>query len=218
MSAPHETTTASRYSGWQVAFFILLAVVLSVALSLFIAYRFLFPVAFAPTTLNSSEQQVLQAKLQQLEGGASAGSGQRLEPEAYTEREASRSINFSEKELNALLVSSPELAQRLAIDLSDNLASANLLVPVPPDFPVLGGKTVRVNAGLQLSFANGRPQVVLQGLSLWGVPVPNAWLGGIKNVDLVEQFGNDPGFWRAFADGVESIAVEDGELHLVLKE
>jgi len=214
MSAEPLLPSGARYSGWQLAFFVLLAVVLSSMLALYLGYRFLFPAAFTPIALNNNEQQVLQAKLERLDGR----SAQRLEPEAYREPAASRSINFSEKELNALLVNSPELAQRLSIDLSDNLASANLLLPIPADFPLLGGKTLRVNAGLQLSYDRGQPQVVLQGLSLWGVPVPNAWLGGIKNVDLVEQFGSDQGFWRAFADGVESIAVEDGELHLVLKE
>lgn len=194
------------YSGWQVALFTFGAVVLAVTLTLFIGYRMLFPRAFSPTELNAREQAALDAKLQ------------RLEPERYSEAGASRELLFTEKELNALVASSPEMAQRLAIDLSENLASAKLLVPLPPDFPLFGGQTLRVNAGLQLAYTSGRPVVVLQGVSLMGVPIPNAWLGGLKNVDLVQEFGGGQGFWNAFADGVESIAVQDGELQLVLKE
>ncbi len=60
--------------------------------------------------------------------------------------------------------------------------------------------------------------VMLKGVSLWGVPIPNAWLGGIKNVDLVEKFGDESGFWELFAAGVENIRVEEGNLSIKLKE
>jgi len=60
--------------------------------------------------------------------------------------------------------------------------------------------------------------VVLQGVSVWGVPMPNAWLGGLKNIDLIEEFGAADGFWSAFADGIDDIRVEDGKLLLQLAE
>ena len=60
--------------------------------------------------------------------------------------------------------------------------------------------------------------VILRGLSVMGVPMPNAWLGGLKNIDLVQLFGTDPGFWRGFAEGVAAIQVRDGSLLIVLKE
>jgi len=48
--------------------------------------------------------------------------------------------------------------------------------------------------------------------------VPAAWLGGLKNVDLVKEFGSDQGFWKAFSGGVESITIREGQLHIELKE
>ena len=60
--------------------------------------------------------------------------------------------------------------------------------------------------------------VILRGVSVMGIPVPNAWLGNLKNVDLVEQFGDGSGFWKRFADGVELIEIDDGKLHVKLKE
>ena len=110
------------------------------------------------------------------------------------------------------------MAQRLAIDLSDNLASAKLLIPVDPEAPILGGKTIKVTAGMELAYANGKPIIILKGVSLWGVPIPNAWLGNVKNVDLIQEFGNDEGFWKAFADGVDLIEVREGKLRVILKE
>jgi hypothetical protein len=40
----------------------------------------------------------------------------------------------------------------------------------------------------------------------------------MKNIDLVEHYGTDTGFWKAFADGVDNIEIRDGYLTLVLKE
>ncbi|MDR0780927.1 MAG: hypothetical protein LBF16_09595 [Pseudomonadales bacterium] len=207
--------TGKRYSGWQVAFFVLLAAVAAMLITGWFVYRVLFPRAFTPTELNPREQQVLAAKIQQIDATANDTP---LEPERYRENNDKRTLNFTERELNALIANNPAMAQRFSIALTDKLASAKLLVPVPPDFPVLGGKTVQVNAGLNLSYTNGRPVVVLQGLSLWGVPIPSAWMSGLKNVDLVQEFGGNQGFWRAFADGVDNISVTEGELRIQLKE
>ena len=120
--------------------------------------------------------------------------------------------------MNALLANNTDIAKRLAIDLSADLASAKMLIPMQDDFPVLGGKTLRVNAGLGLSFVNDKPVVVLKGVSIMGVPIPNAWLGNLKNVDLVQEFGFESGFWKTFAAGVEYINVRDSMLQIILKE
>ena len=46
----------------------------------------------------------------------------------------------------------------------------------------------------------------------------NAWLGDLKNVDLVERFGSDEGFWTALAEGIEWIRVEEDHLTVQLRE
>ena len=117
-----------------------------------------------------------------------------------------------------MLAKNTELANKLAIDLSDNLVSAKLLLDVDPDFPVLGGKTIKVTGGMELRLVNSRPSAVLKGISVWGVPLPNAWIGHIKNVDLVQEFGEAGGFWQALNEGVEKIEVRDGRLLIQLKE
>lgn len=82
----------------------------------------------------------------------------------------------------------------------------------------MGGKTLKVSAGTELAYANGRPIVILKGVSVWGVPIPNAWLGNLKNVDLVKEFGGDEGFWKTFAEGIEDIHIVEGELKIKLLE
>ncbi len=228
--AATDAAPTRRFNVWQLSTFILLAILLTL-FSAWILNTVLLPSEFKPVTLNTNEQQVLDEKLQRFERFQTQAdrrasrsrpftnkAGGALTPEPYTEEGASREIRLSEKELNALLANNTDLATRLAIDLSDKLASAKLLVHLDEEFPLLGGNTVKLTAGVELAYATGNPVVKLRGVSGWGVPIPNAWLGGIKNVDLIEEFGQQPGFWKAFADGVEAIEVKQGHLLIKLKE
>jgi hypothetical protein len=168
--------------------------------------------------LNQQQQQTLDKKLQQLGGSAGLSSSQPLAPEAYNEADAPREIEFSEKELNALLATNTDFADKLAIDLSDNLVSAKLLVDVDPDFPILGGQTIKVTSGMEMGLADGKLRAVLKGISIWGVPLPNAWLGNLKDIDFVKQYGQSGGLWQTFTDGVEEVVIQDGKLLFKFKE
>ena len=220
---------------------ILVTFIVTMLVTLWVAKAYIFPSDFKPVALTDKEEVQLSAKLDRLDRisgtdialkmGATGeaentdsgkakkqGSGASLKPVPYGEAGAERKISFTQRELNALIAKNTDLANKLAIDLSEDLISARLLVPVDPDFPVLGGKIIRVHVGLALAYENNRPVVALKGVKLMGVPIPNAWLGGIKNIDLVSKFGADDGFWKTFADGVESIKVEKGRLRIQFKE
>lgn len=201
---------------------ILLTITVSVIATVFVINYYLFPKQLEPVELSQREESRLNQKLKKFGlptmPSSSGNEVDVLEPEPYSELNAKREVAFSEKELNAMLAKNTDLANRVAIDLSDNLASAKMIIPLDPDFPVLGGKTLKVNAGAELAYANGRPVVILKGVSLWGIPIPNAWLGNLKNVDLVKEFGGDEGFWKSFSDGVDNIHVSEGRLIIKLKE
>jgi len=217
------TNSAKQSGPFKTVAIIFFTIVVSVVITVWVMTKYIFPRHFEPVELSKNEQIVLDKKLTIFQGwGGSSTTSETaadgtLQPEKYTEENADRSIEFSERELNAMLANNTDLAQRLAIDLSDNLASGKLLIPLDPDFPIMGGKTLKLTAGLELAYANERPIVVLKGVSVMGVPIPNAWLGGLKNVDLVSEFG-DAGFWKAFSTGVELIKVEEGQLVIKLKE
>ncbi len=176
--------------------------------------HYLFPDHFTPVSLSERETRRLNEKLERLHLPtlSNGNDSSVLTPEPYSEKNANREVSFSEREVNAFIAHNTDLADKLAIDFSDNLASAKLLMPLDPDFPMLGGKTLKLSAGVEIAFRNGRPIVKLRGVSAWGVPVPNAWLGNLKNVDLISEFGSSGGVWQAFADGVEYIQVSDGRL------
>lgn len=232
MNQSVNTPEAQGFSGRQVILIVLAAIIFTLLITFFVVRTYIFPAEFKPVNLSEKEEQQLNQKLAELDilqgrgpdgnveisGNLIEAGETKLQPERYSEAGASREIRFNERELNALLASNTDMARRLAVDLSDDLASAKLLIPLDPDFPVMGGKTLRLNAGVQLSFSNDRPVVILKGVSVMGVPIPNAWLGNLKNVDLVREFGTDEGFWKAFASGVELIEVKQGQLLIRLKE
>lgn len=210
---PGSSKPPRRFGCMHVLGIILVAVLLSViATGAWIKYN-VYASAFKATTLSEKEEAVFAEKLARLEA---AGGG--VQPEAYSEAGANREIRITEKELNALIDKNPEWADRVAIDISPDLLSIVLLVPVDPAFPIIGGTTARITAGATLRFENDKPVVIVRGISIGGVPLPSAWMGDLKNKDLVQEFGDQGGFWDGLSRGVEAIKLEDGNLYLKLRE
>lgn len=186
----------------------------------------IFPRTFKPLQLSHKEQVTLQSKLQALNLPLAVSlknpeekfkPGKPLEPQPYSETAATREINFTEREVNALIATNTDFADKVAIDFSPGLVSARVLAPLDPDLPFFGGKVLKLSTGFGLEYKDGKPAVILKGVTLWGVALPNSWLGNLKNIDLVEEYGDD-GFWKAFAEGVDNIAVGDEKLTIKLKE
>lgn len=217
----------------KIALIVIGAACLASILTIVLAKVYLFPKEFRPVHLDAQEEQALDTKIKKLTADApQAGAGtdkknaqhtaakqpeEALTPERYSESNADRVIHLTERELNGLLARNTDLAKKLAIDLSDDLASAKLLVPLDPDLPFFGGKTLKVTAGMELRYNGQRPVAILRGVSIWGVPIPNAWLGGLKNIDLFGEFGMDQGFWHTVAAGVADIHIVDGKLTIRLR-
>lgn len=214
------------HNPWRTFGIIVITVAVTLAIGYWVVTRYVFPTSFTPVTLSPAAQQRLNQKLERLgvtpapdqSAGQRSGQARDLSPEPYRETDASRDIRFSEKELNALLATHTDLANRAVIDLSDNLASVKLLIPLDPEMPFIGGKTLKVTAGLEIRIKDGPPRAILKGVSVWGVPLPNAWLENMKNINLIQEFGDAGGFWQAVKDGVDVLEVKDGQLHVILKK
>jgi hypothetical protein len=201
-------------------------VILCVALLLVAIWvkRNVYASKFTPVSLSQQEQEVLDSKLALLRDSEPVPADKRrlpgkpLTPEPYTEEGAKREIRFTERELNALIANHPDTAEKVAVDLSNDLISVKLVLPVDEEVPLLGGKTLKIHMGLTVSYEGSSPVIALKGVSLGGIPLPNAWLGNLKNVNLLEQFGTDDGFWKIFSAGVRTIKVRQGHMQIRLEE
>jgi len=196
-----------------------------------------------PVELSAKEEQTLEKKLEQLSGASSesstdsavpavakvpapaVASGEpevydenELEPEPYSEDDSKRTLFFTEKELNSMIAKNEDMAENVSVDLADDLVSVKWLVHMPDDLIFLGGKTLKLNLGAKVAFVNDQPVIELKGVSLGGVPIPNAWLGELKHKDLVKEFGEDGGFWQKFKEGIEELEIVEGAVRIRLKE
>ncbi|MBS0001957.1 MAG: hypothetical protein KFF45_02650 [Thioalkalivibrio sp.] len=169
-------------------------------------------------TLSPAEQDTLDEKLAVLRDASARAASETAEPaepladretapapEAYEEDPERRYLRFTERELNAAIARDPALAGRAAVRLSPERISTSFLVDVPEDLPMFGGRRVRVQAGLQVTTEGDRVQARLLGVSVAGVPLPNAWLGGFKGRDLLEGSA-----LSALGAGIQSVEVGDG--------
>ena len=177
-----DTTGKAPRNGlrWrQILLIVTITILLTAGITTWLVSQYLFRKSFTPVQLRPKEEQVLSSKLRAigLDMQEAKTGAPRLEPERYSEVGAKREISFTEREVNAFLAKNTDLAQKLAIDLSADMISAKLLVPLDPDFLMLGGKTLRVSAGAELAYKDGAPIVVLKGVSVMGVPITQRLAG-----------------------------------------
>jgi hypothetical protein len=211
---------------WKMILIVVAVALITTLVTGLLLFQFLFPKRLRPVSLNAKETQVLEQKMEDLTGtswkpersSVADVDGKNPIPEPYKEDPKKREIKLSQREVNALVAKNTEFGERIAIHLGEDAMSAKMLIPVDPDFPFIGGKTLKAAAGLELAYHNQKPVVILKGVSFWGVPIPNAWLGGLKNIDLVKEFGGSDGFWKSFSDGLEYVKVENGQIHIKLKQ
>ena len=216
-----DTSSINKgFNGFQVFMMIFVSIIFSIVVTSWMILSDVFTTKFEPVILNAQEEKVLVEKLNRIGIKVEQQHTRKakvLQPEPYSEGSDKREVALSEKEMNAMLAKNTDLADKLAIDLSDDLMSAKLLLPLDEQMPIIGGKTLKVTAGVEMAFQNEKPVVVMKGVSVWGVPIPGAYLGDLKNVDLVKEF-DVSGFWNSLANGLNDLQVKDGSLRIKVKE
>ncbi|HUF61846.1 MAG TPA: hypothetical protein VMN36_07205 [Verrucomicrobiales bacterium] len=187
---------------------------------------------FRPVVLSQEQQESVDLKIEALNSPGSklppgmldpAGE-ERIErstpgaPSAETGDRARRTLVFTETEINGVLHHNSDLGEYLDIDLDRDRISARAIVPFPADVPFIGGKTLRLrlSLGAFLDEAN-RLAIIVQDVSVGGVPLPAAWLGGLKGANVVEEYSSEHGLLKALADGIEEFDLQDGKMTVILK-
>ena len=131
-------------------------------------------------------------------------------------RPGTREIAFTDRELNGMLNARSELGDQIAFEFHPGVVVARIATPLPEDLPLVGGTILRARAKFAVDASGTSPRLALEDLTVWGVSMPNDWLGGMKNMNLLEQaFGSGQG---KGIPGVESLTVEKGRLLVRLME
>ncbi len=131
-----------------------------------------------------------------------------------TYEKGKREISITERELNGLLNQHTKLGESVSLELATGAVFARVAADLDPDMPIIGGKNLKARARFFAQTRDGVPELVLDDLTIWGISMPNDWLGGLKGKNLLgEIFGDGPQL-----SGIESLEIERGHLTIKLKE
>jgi hypothetical protein len=157
-----------------------------------------------PVQLSAGEMAVVEQKVEAIQKPA--------EPEY---QKGSREIILTERELNGLLNENTTLGKSVSFQLATNAIHARVEADLDPDMPVFGGKRLKARARFRVGDEPGKPAFIIDDVTVWGISLPNDWLGGLKGQDLLgEAIGASGGKFP----GVEEFRVEPGKLTIRLKE
>ncbi|MGB0992687.1 MAG: hypothetical protein ACPG32_09485, partial [Akkermansiaceae bacterium] len=156
-----------------------------------------------PVVLNDSEQKALNHKIEAVQ--------------ERTYEPGSKVITLTEREINALFHSNTGLGDQVRFELANNAVHARIKTDLDEDLPILGGKTLKAKARFKLTDETNNPAIILDDLTVWGISLPNAWLGEMKGQNLLANLGSE--FSNSgFADGVKNINVNHGKITIHLAD
>ena len=125
------------------------------------------------------------------------------------------SLVLTEREINGLINEHTNLGEELKIKLAKGALHARVNTTLDQDFPILGGKTVKARARFLVEANEINPTFVLDDLTVYGVSVPNAWLGELKGKNLLASLTGGVED-NAFSRGIEDIKIENGLIEIKL--
>lgn len=178
-----------------------------------------------PVVLSAKEKAVVEEKLQHLESASGDKSRAVVAPNDGPKPEpdriylpGSRELRLTEREINGLLNENTDLGKTVRLEFGRDAINAYVTTPIPEDVPLLGGKMFRARGRFRLSIGNGgAPYAILEDVTVFGLSLPKAWLGGIKGENLLDEaVGERKG--RPALKGIKSLRVEPGVMVLQVDE
>ena len=232
-SAPNPAVKKTRWLlyGCGTLIALLLLIVGTVAITLWWIQR-----PIKPVVLSAQEKAAVEEKLQHIGGGNPSAAGTNLRPKAgapspvtsagtevnqgqdrpYTP--GSKVLKLTEREINGLLNANTDLGKSVRLEFARDAINAYFAVPIPQDFPIGGGKMFRARGRFRLSLGNdSTPYAILEDVTVFGLSLPKAWLGGLKGENLIGQAMGERDGSPVFR-GVKSLRVEPGALVLEVED
>jgi hypothetical protein len=127
-------------------------------------------------------------------------------------------FKLTEREINGLLNANTDLGKSVRLEFAQDAINAYVAVPIPEDFPIGGGKMFRARGRFRISLGNGgTPYAILEDITIFGLSLPKAWLGGLKGENLLgDAMGT--GKKGPVLQGIKSLRIEPGALVLEVEE
>jgi len=244
LPTPSAPPPAAKKTQWLLLgcgtlFALLLVTIAAVVITLWWIQR-----PIKPVVLSSSERAAVEEKLRHLGGGnaatpatpsatahapsrrAKAASPPPAAPadvevnpgQARPYEPGSKVLKVTEREINGLLNANTDLGNSVRLEFVTDAVNAYVAVPIPKDFPIGGGRMFRARGRFRVSLGNGgEPFAILEDVTVFGLSLPKAWLGGIKGENLIGQaMGQRNG--SPILQGIKSLRIEPGALVLEVQD
>ena len=186
-----------------------------------------------PVVLSAQEKAAVEEKLQHIGGGkapattpnrpakadapsATAGTDTNQgQDRPYVP--GSKVLKLTEREINGLLNANTDLGKSVRLEFATDAINAYVAVPIPQDFPIGGGKMFRARGRFRVSLGNdATPYAILEDVTVFGLSLPKAWLGGVKGENLIGQAMGERNGKPVF-QGIKRLRVEPGLWSLKLR-
>ena len=158
------------------------------------------------TILTASEKVTLDEKLAEME--------QVQEDPTYTPGD--KEIVLTEREINGLIHQNTPFGDQLKLELASNAVHARINADIPADSPIMAGKKLKGKARFFIKDAAGSPALILDDLTVWGISIPNAWLGDMKGQNMLGMIL--PGASGSGIAGVDDLQVKNRSLVIKLAD
>ena len=205
---------------------LLLVIVLTAAVTAWQVKRSLHAAPITPTELTAEEQAAFDAKLEIIRQGARSGDdpgefapvpgGQELptvDPDFVR-----KPLVLTEREINAFIANNTDLGDKVYVTLDNDMVKLKVNYPVEAGAPFLGGKTLRFNLRTRIALDAGRLEVRVTDVAVGSLPIPSAWLKGVKGRNLVEEFAADDQAMATLVAGIEALEIDDGRITFIPAE
>lgn len=226
MQTPSTPVSASSSSGaspslswkkaaWLIFGTLVLGASLATAGTLWWVRHHFYASRMNPVSLSAEEQKALDAKLENFSTSVTAAP----QPEAPVQTDE-RTLWITAKEINAYLAKQG-LGESFRVALSRDVMDVTMIAPIPEEsgVPLLSGTTLRVKMSLALALDSaGAGRCVIQDVRVGGVPLPNAWLGDIKGINLVENSVDQDPVMKWFWEGIQEAQILPEGVRVVLRE
>jgi len=172
-----------------------------------------------PVVLSAAETAAVETKLQNFSETPSEVKRTLIPESERTPPESDRPyvpgskvLRLTERELNGLLNANTDLGNTVRLEFGRDAINAYVAAPIPEDVPVMGGKMFRARGRFRVAVTNGTPPyLILEDVTVFGLSLPQAWLGGLKGQNLLaDAMGERNG--APVLRGIKSLRVEPGAL------
>jgi arginine N-succinyltransferase len=166
------------------------------------------PAPFKLVALTTQEQAAFDQKLAAFTGNAALAAA----PAPVTDLEK-RTLVITEKEVNAWLAKN-DLGENVQVRFKNGKITGAIILELPEDLPFLAGQKIKASLALVAHLNDASRDLALQvdDVTVGGMPLPNAWVGDIKGMSLVDESARVDLATEKFLKGIRQFEIREGSV------